>query len=313
MSLIKNPSELDVKKCLSGLIYGQPGIGKSTLACSAPHAVLFDYDGGVGRINGAHQVPTLQVKSWLDTQEALEEIKQMENVETIIIDTAGKMLAYMEEYAKVTNPKLKKPDGTLSLQGYGVRKQMFIQFIKDVSIMGKNVIFVAHEIEQKRGDDYIIRPEIGGSSANDLVKELDLVGYMEASGKDRTISFDPCEKFYAKNTCNLPGVIKIPVVVDETGTAKGDNAFLGMVIENFKNRQTQTLEKTAEYELLIDLIKENAKEVVDADTANRFSEFIKGLTHIYNSKAIAGCLIQVKAKELGLTLNKTTKQYGKAV
>ena len=68
--------------------------------------------------------------------------------------------------------------------------------------MGKSVIFVAHEREEKNGEDKQIRPEIGGSSAGDLIKELDLVGYMEAIGKDRTISFDPCEKFYGKNTCN---------------------------------------------------------------------------------------------------------------
>lgn len=49
--------------------------------------------------------------------------------------------------------------------------------------MGKSVIFVAHEREEKVGDEKQIRPEIGGSSAGDLIKELDLVGYMEAIGK----------------------------------------------------------------------------------------------------------------------------------
>ena len=136
---------------------------------------------------------------------------------TIVIDTAGKMLSFMDKYIMKNNPKMKKADGTLSLQGYGVRKNMFINFVNQVTLMGKSVIFVAHEREEKNGEDKQIRPEIGGSSAGDLIKELDLVGYMEAIGKDRTISFDPCEKFYGKNTCNLPARIKIPVIINAEG------------------------------------------------------------------------------------------------
>lgn len=64
MSLFKKPSELTAKPGIVAMIYGQPGSGKSTLACSAPGAVMIDTDGGVMRINGAHQVPTLQVESW---------------------------------------------------------------------------------------------------------------------------------------------------------------------------------------------------------------------------------------------------------
>ena len=36
MGLIKKPNELTVKNALSALIYGQPGMGKTTLALSSP-------------------------------------------------------------------------------------------------------------------------------------------------------------------------------------------------------------------------------------------------------------------------------------
>ena len=110
------------------MLYGQPGIGKTTLACSAPSPVLLDYDGGISRVNGAHQCDTVQVSSWEDTQEALKEIAEAgDTYQTVIIDTVGKMLNYMEDYIKRTQPRLKQMDGTLSLKGYGVRKQMFLQ------------------------------------------------------------------------------------------------------------------------------------------------------------------------------------------
>lgn len=204
MGMIKRPSELSVKATLSVLIYGQPGIGKTTFGVSAPDAVLFDYDGGVQRINGAHQVATLQPTSWEDTNIALQEIQnEMPEIKTIVIDTVGKMLDYMSAYIIKTDPKMAMRDGSLSLKGYGVRKQMFINFIKQLALMGKNVVFIAHEREERRGEETFKRPEIGGSSANDLIKELDLVGYMYAVGKERVITFDPAEYYYAKNTCNL--------------------------------------------------------------------------------------------------------------
>ena len=47
MSLFKKPSELEFVTTIMMLVYGQPGIGKSTMALSAPNPVLFDFDGGV--------------------------------------------------------------------------------------------------------------------------------------------------------------------------------------------------------------------------------------------------------------------------
>ena len=58
MGLIKKPNELVVKTNLSALIYGQPGMGKTTLALSAPHPLLLDFDGGIHRVNAALRVDT---------------------------------------------------------------------------------------------------------------------------------------------------------------------------------------------------------------------------------------------------------------
>jgi phage nucleotide-binding protein len=291
------------------LVYGQPGVGKTTLAVSAPDAVLFDYDGGVQRINGAHQTLTVQIRSWEDTSEALDEIvASYPDVKTIVIDTVGKMLDFMSDYIVRNNSRMKKSDGTLSLQGYGLRKSMFIDFIKKTAVLGKNIIFVAHEKEEKRGDDTVKRPDIGGSSANDLVKELDLVGYMQMLGKDRTIAFNPTEAYYAKNTCNLPAVTKIPLVVDETGMAVGDNNFVRRVLATYKKTQAVTQEETRKYDKLVDNIRTAVATAQNAEGLNAILESIEK-TQVYNSKMVGEKMVAQKAKALGLNFNAVDGRY----
>jgi phage nucleotide-binding protein len=309
MAMIKKPSELAVKGTLSVLIYGQPGIGKTTLGVSAPDAVLFDYDGGVQRINGAHQVPTLQPTSWEDTNLALQEIaNEMPEVKTIVIDTVGKMLDFMSAYIIKTDPKMAMRDGSLSLKGYGVRKTMFINFIKQLAIMGKNVVFIAHEREERRGEETFKRPEIGGSSANDLIKELDLVGYMYAFGKKRVITFDPAEYYYAKNTCNLQPVIELPVVVDEAGKGSSNVAFAS-IVKSYKASQEKRQAVTAEYEQLLDLIAETLSFATDVDSMNEVMTKVLSFEPIYDSVLRAKKAIVAKATELKLTYNPSTKRY----
>ena len=310
MSLFKRPSELEINSTIKMLIYGVPGIGKSTLALSAPNPVLFDFDGGVHRVNGAFQCPTLQVKSWDDVLEALDE--DLSEFETVVIDTVGKMLDYMGAYIIKNDSKMAMRDGSLSLKGYGARKVMFVNFITKCSMLGKHIVFVAHEKEDKDGDLRIVRPEIGGSSAGDLMKELDLVGYMQALGTERHVFWSPQEKYYAKNTCNLPPAHKVPIIIDNDGNVTKSNNFLSNVFASYKGYLDKQAEVGEEYAILMDMIKGNIEIVADVDSANIALEQIKSLNHIWDSKLRAGLLLNDKCKSIGLKLNKLTKRYEQA-
>lgn len=310
MSMFKKPSELAYNSTIKALVYGQPGLGKSTLALSTPNPVLFDFDGGIQRVNGAFQCPTLQVQDWTEVLQALQELEKDSNdFKTIVIDTAGKMLDYMSTYIIQQDNRLGKRDGSLTLQGFGARKIMFINFLKRVSMMGKHVIFVAHEREEKDGDIRIVRPEIGGSSAGDLIKELDLVGYMQAIGNKRTISWTPQEKFYAKNTCNLPPMQEIPVIIDAQGKIVGHNDFMSKIFENYDNYLKQESNTRKKYDELISEIEGEVACICDAEQANSYVLSMKDKKQIWDSNAHAKSLITDRCKELGLKFNKTTKKY----
>ena len=300
MSLIRKPGDIQSPISVKILVYGQPGIGKTTLGVSTPSPLLLDFDGGVHRVNPIHTVDTVQISKWEDCIEVLKE--DLSSYKTIVVDTVGKMLDYMTTYIIKSDPKMGRKDGALSLQGYGVRKVMFVNFLKQVSTMGKHLVFVAHEREDKDGDNRIIRPEIGGSSSGDLIKEIDLVGYMEAIGKKRTISFDPCEKFYGKNTCGLDQVIAIP----EAGVK---NVFLSTIIEQYANKLDERKAVASKYTELLENIQSMIQTCDDADGMNEIIESVPKMEHLWDSKIQASHLIKARATELGFTLNKSSRKY----
>lgn len=307
MSLFKKPSELKTKATIKALIYGQPGLGKSTLALSAPRPVLLDFDGGVQRVNSFFQCPTLQVENWEQVDEALNE--DLSSFDSIVIDTAGKMLDFMAVYIMKTDSKMKKRDGSLTMNGYGVRKSMFINFLKRVESLGKNIIFVAHEREEKDNETKIVRPDIGGSSAGDLIKELDLVGYMQAIGTERKIFWNPQEKFYAKNTCNLPSEQAIPVIISANGAVTGRNEFLANIFVSYSNYLEEQNKYKKQYADIISQIKSDVEGISDVDTANGIRKKVLEYPQLWDSKVVAERTIYDKCKSLGLKYNKAKNEY----
>jgi hypothetical protein len=308
MSLIKKPHELSVQTKIKCLIYGQAGTGKTTLSLSAPKPLILDFDGGIHRVNYGHQPDgTLQVRSWADCEAVLKE--DLSAYETLVVDTGGKMLDYMASYIVLKNPKMGRSNGGLTLQGFGERKGMFRQFCKTVMLMDKHIVFVAHRETQRNGDDIRYVPLFGGSSYDDLVTELDLVGYMETAGRQRTITFDPTDRNDGKNTCNLPAVMELPRVVDDKGNALQNTFLQDSVINPYISNLRKRIEDGKMFDMVMSVITENVTLITDAVSANDFVERCASFEHACNSKEMARQLMTAKAKELGLTFNKETKKY----
>ena len=302
MSLLTQPSELKHNQPISCLIYGQPGTGKTTLALSADKPVLIDLDRGLYRVEKRFQCPSLQVENY---QQILDLLKsgELAPFNTIVIDTLGKLVDRMGDYVARQNPKFKQGDGTLSMKAWGAIKVQFTALVKQIFNSNKSVIFVAHEKEDKDDDIRFVRPDVSGSSGKDIVKELDLMGYMEMKGNKRTVSFTPNEKYYAKNALNLPPVIEVP------NTASGNTFFQDKIVAAVAEKRRQEAELLADYESLKNIIETKVGEIKDITGLNEVYGEIRGLQVIWDSQIFANKMLKEKAVELKAKYSKETGKF----
>lgn len=302
-NLIKSPQEIVVNPTIQMLIYGQAGVGKTTLALSAPAPLLIDTDGGVSRVNPGHRCDTVQVTDYQEVLDVLNE--DLSKYQTIIIDTGGKLLDLMGVYLVRRNSKLAKRNGALTMDGFGERKAEFKRFCRLIRTLGKHIIFVAHRETKKDHDDNVrYVPIFGGSSYDDLVTDLDLVGYVEAYGRQRVITFDPTDKNDGKNTVNMPATVELPAVVDKAGIAAANDFVTVHVIEAFRHRLEEQAKLNELFAEAMEVVKASIECVTDADTANEVAAKLKKMEHVGNSKIYASRLLRDKCRDLGLTFNK---------
>lgn len=306
MSLIKRANELVIPTTIKMMLYGQAGMGKTTVALSAPKPLLLDFDNGVKRVNMAHLdgVDTVQIISWNDVQQVLQE--DLSGYQTIVVDTIGKMMDFIITY----KCGARQP----SIRDWGGINAEFSWMTRTLSSLNKNVIFVAHRDTRKEGDDTVFIPALREKSYNSIVTELDLLGYLEMKSENgrqrRTITFDPTSRNDGKNTCNLPSVMEVPTILDASGKPTAKNEYIASrVINPYLTMLAAKKAETEKYDKVIAEIKEQIELVTDEISANDFVSRIDAFEHVGSSKAMAAQLLNAKVKQLGLKFNKEIKKY----
>lgn len=291
MSLIRKPNELNVQTKIKALIYGQAGMGKTTLALSAPRPLLLDFDNGVNRVNYAHQKDTVQITSF---QEALDVMKEdLSDYDTIVVDTIGKMMDFIiTKVCGTSNPRI---------QDWGRINQEFSGFVRIATSLNKHLLFIAHRDVRKEGEDNVFVPAVREKTYSAIVTELDLLGYMDMNKNVRQITFNPTNKNDGKNTCNLPALIAIPVVVDETGTGKTNNFIESVIIGTFNKNQSQRKEMIEKYAAIMDRVNTEITIISTPQLANDFLKQMVNYEHVGSSLQQAKVLLHAKATELGYT------------
>lgn len=307
MSLIKKATELQISKTVKMMIYGQAGMGKTTLALSAPKPLLLDFDNGVKRVNIAQlsDVSIVQITMWGQVQQLLQE--DLSDFDTIVVDTIGKMMDYIISYCC--------GNGTPKINDWSRINNTFKQFINSVNNLNKNVIFVAHRDVQTDGDSRVFVPALRPKNYNSIVTELDLLGYVQMRNENgyqkRTITFDPTDVSDGKNTCNMPGIMNIPVINDANGNAIAKNDFITREVIGRYNKMIEVKEEAVkDYQNVLNEIEDGVQQITDAESANNFLSHIGEYKQHGNSVIIkARDLFAKKVNSLHLVYDKNAKKY----
>lgn len=307
--MIRNPNEIqEGTKKIRMLIAGYPGIGKSTLALSAPRPLHIDVDFGIDRIEPRYRKPYIQPKSYDEILEDLTPLN-VKDFDTLVFDTGGKLISLMSQWAIKKDVKYGQRDGSLSLKGYGFIGREF-QRLMDYCFyeLDKHIVVVFHAIEEKDGDNTRLRIKVEGQTKNNVWEPMDLGGFVEIQGNNRTIGFSNCERYFAKGTRGIHGVWQVP----ELGPDK-PNDFLTRLFAQYNALSAaevaQNVEEQEAYEAAMAEGREIVAGITDADSATAAMSKIKAVKHALTSKKEVNAAFNAKIKELGLFYDKVLKKY----
>ncbi len=237
------------------LVYGVPGVGKTSLSNTADNPVLIDCDRGADR--AALRKDTLVCSKWEDITAEKETFRQYK---TVIIDTAKACLDdFLCDYAVRVDDASKK--NKLKMFGYvGDEFKKFVAYLRGINV---DLIILAHAAEDKDGDDRIFYPSVTGQS-KDLVQRIsDQIGFLSyGADNSRVLHFRKDRRIVAKDTAQLGDII-IPDVGDPTY-----NDAMARIIAATKKR---IQERANAQNAALDAIKgaeESVAGVIDGPTAD---------------------------------------------
>lgn len=307
--MIRKPNEVALTtKKIRLLIAGFPGIGKTTLALSSPKPLHIDVDRGVDRVQARNRKDFIQPETY---EELLEDLKSdLSDYETLVFDTGGKLLDLMKPFVIRQDSKNGQKDGqTLSIKGYGAVGKEF-QRLMDYAFytLNKNVVVIFHAKEDKDGEATKLRILVEGSTKDNVWQPMDLGGFMEISNNKRTIGFSNCERYFAKGTHGINGIIDLPSLEDSSIPNDFLTRLFEQVNQNILDEQKYFDEQNAEYEKVMN----ETVSIIESMTLDNIDEVVekmKTINHILTSEKELKHKFKEKVNELNLVWNKETKKY----
>jgi hypothetical protein len=189
------------------LIYGPPGLGKTSIAQTAEAPITLDFDKGIHR--AANRRDAYQFDTWEDCLKSGED-GDFQAYKDLVIDTGGRALKVMIPEILRENPK-NGSRGNLSPQGWGVLGSRFTNWMLTVRSWNKNVVMVCHQAEDRNASDLAyFKPEFPGKMAyTEIHQSFDMIGRVYHDGRKRLLDFSPRDNQVGKNAAGFD-VIEVP-------------------------------------------------------------------------------------------------------
>ena len=292
------------------LIQGSPGVGKSTVAQSAPDPVLtLDLDNGMYRVSPAHRKDVSICKTFDELKADVEAAKG--KYKTIVVDTGGALVEMLKQYVVDNQKDFKggsKATGGISLQGYGFVKTLWNDFMADLR-RNFNVIIIFHESAERNGDDgTFYQIVVEGAARNSVYQSCSLAARLFINNGQRYLGFTPTEQYSAKSCFGISGLVPIPELKDGEPNDLLTKLF-NKAHENLAAESKALAPQTEAYNKALEEGKKAVEAVNAPEDVPSAVKYIGSLEHALTSEKEIKAMLKKRLDELGIVWNKTTKTY----
>lgn len=191
------------------MLYGLPGVGKTTLASQFPKALIAGFEMGTNALDNVFVQP---IKSWQDWKTVVGQLTRKEQLkekfECVAIDTADSAWDLCVSWVCAQNGVEQLGDIPWG-RGYDIAKKEYQGTFRDLTFAGYGLVFISHSTEKtlknEKGEEYQqIAPALPTRPYDIVNKMVDIIGYIreiatEDGERKRYIFFRGDDRFFAKS------------------------------------------------------------------------------------------------------------------
>ena len=179
MSILNEAKPVSETRKLKALVFGPSKSGKTTLAGTAPKALILDTEGGTMTLRGQTNIDVLRIANYKDMDEAIKELTMSSShgYESVVLDSVTMLQEIVGEHVGlmgyITDPTKD------ARQAYGSIGAMIRHKILQMNNLPMNVIFTA-QLRERDGEDmsagqYPLTPDVTPAILRVLMAAPDLI------------------------------------------------------------------------------------------------------------------------------------------